>query len=326
MLLDYNRQDCESLELVANRLVDLHRAAPADAKSSQREVVLTSDMKRKSPYGFKRNEFVFPEMETINRAAYWDYQRERVYVKSRLESTHKRRRHAPRRNVLMPNTTIEYSRPSSCPACKSKLVYGHGKRSRTVIDLRFMRHGVKRWITRYIAQRYRCPSCRSTFYPPDRQWTTSKYGPDLVAYTIYQNIELRLPQSRVALSVGKLFGLYISRNTINQFKAATAQTYEGTYNHLLKKLCTGRLLHVDETSAGVMGKEGYVWVLTSLEEVAYFHTRTRAGDTIQEMLKDFSGVLVSDFYAAYDAVECPQQKCPDSFHSGFERRSAEAPL
>jgi Transposase IS66 family len=27
------------------------------------------------------------------------------------------------------------------------------------------------------------------------------------------------------------------------------------------------------------------------------------------MLKNFSGVLVTDFYAAYDAVECPQQKC-----------------
>jgi hypothetical protein len=27
------------------------------------------------------------------------------------------------------------------------------------------------------------------------------------------------------------------------------------------------------------------------------------------MLKDFKGVLVSDFYAAYDAIPCPQQKC-----------------
>ena len=27
------------------------------------------------------------------------------------------------------------------------------------------------------------------------------------------------------------------------------------------------------------------------------------------MLKGFNGVLVSDFYAAYDAIECPQQKC-----------------
>jgi hypothetical protein len=27
------------------------------------------------------------------------------------------------------------------------------------------------------------------------------------------------------------------------------------------------------------------------------------------MLKDFSGVLGSDFYTAYDAIDCPQQKC-----------------
>ena len=27
------------------------------------------------------------------------------------------------------------------------------------------------------------------------------------------------------------------------------------------------------------------------------------------MLRDFKGVLVSDFYAAYDAIDCPQQKC-----------------
>jgi len=43
----------------------------------------------------------------------------------------------------------------------------------------------------------------------------------------------------------------------------------------------------DETRIGVKGKEGYVWVLTSLEEVAYFYTATRAEDTIQEMSKIF---------------------------------------
>jgi Transposase IS66 family len=57
------------------------------------------------------------------------------------------------------------------------------------------------------------------------------------------------------------------------------------------------------------GRIAYVWVLTSMEEVAYVYTPTREGSTIQTMLKSFSGVLVSDFYAAYDAIECPQQKC-----------------
>ena len=39
-------------------------------------------MKREHPHGFKRNTIAFPELNTINKAAYWDYQRERVYVKS----------------------------------------------------------------------------------------------------------------------------------------------------------------------------------------------------------------------------------------------------
>ena len=30
---------------------------------------------------------------------------------------------------------------------------------------------------------------------------------------------------------------------------------------------------------------------------------------LKTMLQNFSGVLVSDFYAPYDAIECPQQKC-----------------
>ena len=57
----------------------------------------------------------------------------------------------------------------------------------------------------------------------------------------------------------------------------------------------------------------------NLEEVVYYYTETREGDFLQELLREFRGVLVSDFYAAYDSINCPQQKVPDSSHEGFER-------
>ena len=41
----------------------------------------------------------------------------------------------------------------------------------------------------------------------------------------------------------------------------------------------------------------------------YVYAPTREGDTLRETLAGFKGVLVSDFYAAYDAMDCPQQKC-----------------
>jgi predicted RecB family nuclease len=310
-LLDYNREDCEALELVANRMVDLYLAVPPNGQPSQNDVVLASAIKRESPFPFRfgPNTFAFPELETINRAAYWDYQRQRIYVKSRNKFTHKRKRHCVSRSAPTPNTIIECPRASSCPTCKSNVIYRNGKRSKIVIDLQFMRHGIKRWITRYVRIHERCQSCRNTFYARDPRWPTSKYGPALAAYTVYQNIELRLPQSRIAASVGKLFDLYISRSTVNQLKAVSAQNYKCTYDDILKRLRGGRLLHVDETNASVLGKDCYVWVLTSLEDVAYFYTPTREGGAIQAMLKTFSGVLVSDFYAAYDAIDCPQQKC-----------------
>jgi len=106
-----------------------------------------------------------------------------------------------------------------------------------------------------------------------------------------------------------LFSLHLNPGMIWKFKSAAAKYYESTYAGLLSKLCTGQVLHVDETRASLLKKECYVWVLTSMEEVAYFHTASREGNTIQSMLQDFSGVLVSDFYAVYDAVECQQQKC-----------------
>lgn len=309
-LLDYNRHDCEALELVADKLVKLHRIAPSEGKSSQTGVVLASELKWKSPYGFKRNTFAFPELETINKAAYWDYQRERVYVKSPIASKQDRPRRPMRQVTLTPNATIEYPHPSSCPTCKSKIVHGHGKRkNKTVIDLRFMRYGLRRWITRYIVRRYRCPFCRSTFYPPERSWTGKRYGSDLKAYAMYLNIELRLPQDRIDSSMNKLFRLRLPRGTTHRFKTTAADSYRSAYDELVKRLCSGRVLHVDESSVSVRGVVGYVWVLTSMEEVAYFYTRTREGETIQALLKDFSGVLVSDFYAAYDSIQCPQQKC-----------------
>ena len=46
-----------------------------------------------------------------------------------------------------------------------------------------------------------------------------------------------------------------------------------------------------------------------MEEVAFVYGETREGKTPQEVLRHFRGVLVSDFYTAYDSFDCPQQKC-----------------
>ena len=63
------------------------------------------------------------------------------------------------------------------------------------------------------------------------------------------------------------------------------------------------------TRVMINGEARYVWVFTSLEDVAYVYSESRDASTPQDLLSSFDGGLVSDFYAGYDSVNCAQQKC-----------------
>jgi len=69
------------------------------------------------------------------------------------------------------------------------------------------------------------------------------------------------------------------------------------------------VLHIDETVVNLRQQTGYVWVVTSLDMVYFFYRPSREGSFLVEMLGAYSGVLVSDFYTAYDSMPCEQQKC-----------------
>ncbi len=53
----------------------------------------------------------------------------------------------------------------------------------------------------------------------------------------------------------------------------------------------------------------YVWVFTDGQHVVFRMTETREADIVREVLADYKGVLVSDFYSGYDGIPCRQQKC-----------------
>jgi hypothetical protein len=88
-----------------------------------------------------------------------------------------------------------------------------------------------------------------------------------------------------------------------------AESYREAYDEITQRLTHGRLIHADETHVSVKGIDSYVWVFTSMEDVVYIWSKTRENVMITEILKDFQGVLISDFYSAYDSAACPQQKC-----------------
>jgi predicted RecB family nuclease len=308
-LLVYNAEDCEAAERVTEALCGVCRPR-SSGEAPKQAVVDVDSLKREYPQRFGEVEFALPEFQRINEAAYWDYQRNKVYIRSNQRLKRLSRKTAMERPLAKVRVnkviTVEEQRPASCRCCNSKLIYKFGKMNQIVYDLMFSNAGVKRWVTRYLFSRYICWHCKATLQLYVRK---QKYGIGLRSYLLYEIIELQIPQNAIAKTVRQLFSLPLSRGAVNRVKATEADRYEGTYRAILDRVAAGSLVHADETKVAINGKDGYVWVFTNLEDVAFVYSETREARTVQDVLLSFRGVLVSDFYAGYDSIECPQQKC-----------------
>ena len=85
--------------------------------------------------------------------------------------------------------------------------------------------------------------------------------------------------------------------------------YDSLHEELKQHILKSPVLCIDEGDVTLRKTKGYVWVFTTHDAVWYLYKDTRSGEFLKELLAGYSGVLVSDFYNAYDGINCPQQKC-----------------
>ncbi len=318
-LLAYNQDDCSALQRVVEVLRSLGRDEPPCDNGTGLRVASVEDIEIPRGHKFCDPEYVFPEFERIAKCSYFDYQRNRVLFRTsptvKRANLRKKRRHQP---ICKVNQVIEYDGRDHCPHCSSEDFVVHGRSSRLLIDLKPVGGGLKRWVTRHKAKRYRCRHCGGTWIADNflaafavRPGRPQKHGWTLCGWFAYATIALRQTNEATVESLSDLFGVPIASAVVSKLRNQIADRYRGTYESLLAALRNGPLVHVDETWAKVKGagKRGYVWVFANPEVAVYLYSPTREGDTVRQTLAGFTGVLVSDFYAAYDAMDCPQQKC-----------------
>ena len=304
-LIRYNLEDCRAAEVVDSAIQQI--CGVQDVGSSVSFVNVST---LEVPYQRTFGPFAgaLPDFHKINNAAYWDYQREKVFVRTikRLRQTHSVPKRVGIRRRPDRVTKVAGVIPTSCDRCASTKIWKAGCQSQTTADIIFSQKGVRRQITRYAIQRYRCGDCRHEMGVP-RQKTT--FGTNLRAYIVYLLIEMRLSHSNISGHLRSVFGLTINPATINDIKAFVAREYEPLYRTLLLSISRGAVVHADETKGVVYGGGHYIWIFANFTTVAYVYSPSREGDVIRDVLDGFSGVLISDFFAAYELIECAQQKC-----------------
>ena len=183
-----------------------------------------------------------------------------------------------------------------------------GTRIKRAFDLVVTPGGVRRRVIQCRSPVHRCRRCGHCFVPASYR-NLDKHFHRLKSWAMYLHVAHQISFGTLEELFREMFNLNVFDNEILTFKTLLARMYQPTYRKLMAMILAGQVVHVDETEVKLKTGKGYVWVFASLEEVVYIFRPTREGDFLRELLKDFHGVLVSDFYAAYDAINCPQQKC-----------------
>lgn len=208
------------------------------------------------------------------------------------------------------NKCVKFRPPRKCSYCGNNKFRSGQHFSKKLFDLKIFQGGMKRWVTKYSGVDYSCTECHKYYSRKKHRGIKSKYGHGLICWMVYQNIANGMSGGQIKRILDDAFALPVRAELLSDyFRPAMAAYHKTTYNHILRTILAGNLIFADETQINYQDGSGYVWVIASMEETYYVFTETREGDFLIKLLKKFNGVLVSDFYAAYNSITCDQQKC-----------------
>ena len=246
VLIHYNMDDCRAAATVTEALMGVCGGGPSELGS-----VDVGSLEVGFQRTFGKFDSATPEFAKINNAAYWDYQRSKVFVRTDNEIRRTVRKSQGRKKVekVEKEVAVEDA-PKTCSRCFEIKLWKYPRRSHIVYDLKFSKKGIKQWTVRYRYNYYRCSGCLAemTFFS-----RASRYGPNLQAFVVYLLIELRISNNKAAEHASVLFDLQLTRGRVAYIKSQMAKKYTPTYQAILHQIAKGSLVHADETKGVVKG-------------------------------------------------------------------------
>lgn len=311
-LLIYNQEDCLALETLTNELTRIQTTA-----SISNDIDFVQSPKKTAS---AVSQEVHNQFKSILEFSHFSHDKRKI--KFNLDKEEKKKlpkqkigkkvHQGQRKEKPRITKTISLRRDEFCFKHKEQQLIDSPKIStRLIIDIVFTQDGVQKTVTEYIGENGYCSICyRSRPTKKIRDIPRlSLYGYNFKAWFVFQRIALQLPYEKIARSINELFQEEMSWRYAHRFIRDFSEYHEITEQNIVKKLLESPYIHVDETPINIQGKTQYVWVFTSKEYVILRLSESREIEIARRFLENYKGVLISDFFAGYDSLNCPQQKC-----------------
>jgi hypothetical protein len=317
-LIQYNLEDCDALRSVSAFLSEAPNGGTESKPGAVPRVAPVAHLD-KLARTTTWSRYAHADFDFVNKRAFFDYQRRHVFARTkparRRRSRKTQRRHWQNRD-LRATHRMEIT-ATRCPFCKSKHIMpldpkrrpkGMQTRRKRAFDLVITPGAIRRKVIEFRTVAYHCARCERCFIP-ERYERLARHFHSFMSWFAYQHITHRLGVKSLAALFYEIFGIRVNWWEFLAFRHLLVRRYRKTYDALLTQLIAAPVLHIDETELKLRDGSGYVWVFANEFATVYVFRRSREGNFLRKMLKDFKGVLVSDFYSAYDGLRCLHQRC-----------------
>ena len=226
----------------------------------------------------------------------------------REKGPRKPRPHGFARQRMTPTHRVAHT-VESCPDCGTQLSGGWTQRTREVIDLPV----VPVQVTGHVFIARTCPVCEKRRVPKVDLGGVAlgkqRLGVNLLSLMATLREEGRLSFRTIQWYLRTVHQLRLSLGAIVRAIHQVARQAQPAVDRILERIRGSPVVHADETGWREDGANGYVWTFSTPAE-RYFLQRGRHKVVVDEVLDEsFSGVLVSDFYAAYHHYPGLKQRC-----------------
>ena len=158
-----------------------------------------------------------------------------------------------------------------------------------------------------------CALCGQRWLPQDPLkglvMGRQRFGVNLVSLIVTLREEGRLPIRSIQQYLQTVHQLKLSVGAIVDTIHRVARQAQPVVAEMVDRIRGSPVVHADETGWRQDGVNGYVWTFSTPTD-RYFLRRGRGKEVVDEALGDsFDGVLVSDFYAAYNHYPGLKQRC-----------------
>ena len=228
---------------------------------------------------------------------------------TRPKKERKKRTHGFARRREEPTHRVEHA-TASCPDCQVPLAGGRVRGSRQVISLPRLRARV----TEHLVLERACPKCQKR-WTPEPDWSAITVGRQRFGVSVQSEVsvlreECRLPFRVIQRYLKWRFGLRLSVGQMVALTRGAAERGREEYHRLRQEIRASPVVYGDETGWREDGWNGYLWSFSTPKVRYFLHRPSRGRQVVEEVLgEEFEGVLVSDFYGAYNVYQGPHQRC-----------------